>query len=85
MKKRFKQSEENFFIPNLQHMSKEEVLNILKPYTRVFDNGDALIFQLKKTWYGEKTLLYVFFNENKVEWYTKRFRLWYQKLSLYRL
>ncbi|NML59467.1 hypothetical protein [Chryseobacterium cheonjiense] len=85
MKKRFKQSEENLFIPNLQHMSKEEVLATLEHYTRVFDNEEASIFQLKKTWYGEKTLLYVFFNENKVEWYTKRFRLWYEKLSLYRL
>ncbi|AZA56984.1 hypothetical protein [Chryseobacterium shandongense] len=82
MKKRSKQSEENLFIPNLQHMSKEEVLATFEPYTRVLDNEDTLIFQLKKTWYGEKTLLYVFFNENKVEWYTKRFRLWYEKLSL---
>ncbi|MDR6156806.1 MULTISPECIES: hypothetical protein [Chryseobacterium] len=85
MKNRFKQNEENPFIPNLQHMSKEEVLNIFEPYTRVLDNQDTLIFQLKKTWYGEKTLLYIFFNENKVEWYTKRFLLWYEKLSLYRL
>lgn len=82
MKNRSKQSEENLFIPNLQHMSKEEVLATFEPYTRVLDNEDTLIFQLKKTWYGEKTLLYVFFNENKVEWYTKRFRLWYEKLSL---
>ncbi|SHE81626.1 hypothetical protein [Chryseobacterium takakiae] len=82
MKKKSKQSIENSFIPNLQHMKKEEVLVTLESYTRVFDNDDILIFQLKKTWYGEKTLLYVFFNENKVEWYTKRFRLWYEKLSL---
>lgn len=82
MKKKFKQSGENNFIPNLQHMKKEEVLATLESYTRVLDNDDILIFQLKKTWYGEKTLLYVFFNENKVEWYTKRFRLWYEKLSL---
>lgn len=82
MKKRSKQSEENPFIPNLQHMSKEEVLAAFESYTRILDNEDTLIFQLKKTWYGEKTLLYVFFNENKVEWYTKRFRLWYEKLSL---
>jgi hypothetical protein len=82
MKNRPKQSEENPFIPNLQHMSKEEVLATFEPYTRVLDNEDTLIFQLKKTWYGEKTLLYVFFNENKVEWYTKRFRLWYEKLTL---
>jgi len=82
MKKRSKQSEENPFIPNLQHMSKEEVLVTFEPYTRVLDNDDILIFQLKKTWYGEKTLLYVFFNENKVEWYTKRFRHWYERLTL---
>ncbi|SMP21491.1 hypothetical protein [Chryseobacterium profundimaris] len=82
MKNRSKQIEENPFIPNLQHMSKEEVLATFEPYTRVFDNEDTLIFQLKKTWYGEKMLLYIFFNENKVEWYTKRFRLWYEKLTL---
>ncbi|MEC3875648.1 hypothetical protein [Chryseobacterium salviniae] len=82
MKKRAKKSEENSFIPNLHHMSKEEVLATFELYTRVMDNEDTLIFQLKKTWYGEKTLLYVFFNENKVEWYTKRFRLWFEKLSL---
>ncbi len=82
MKKKSKQSGENNFIPNLQHMKKEEVLATLESYTRVLDNDDILIFQLKKTWYGEKTLLYVFFNENEVEWYTKRFRLWYEKLSL---
>lgn len=82
MKKKSKQSGKNNFIPNLQHMKKEEVLATLESYTRVLDNDDILIFQLKKTWYGEKTLLYVFFNENEVEWYTKRFRLWYEKLSL---
>lgn len=60
MKNRSKQIEENPFIPNLQHMSKEEVLATFEPYTRVLDNEDTLIFQLKKTWYGEKTLLYVF-------------------------
>ncbi|GEM_PF-2178983 len=84
MKKNFKQSEDAF-IPNLQYMSREEVLAALQSYARVLDHEDTLIFQLKKTWYGEKTLLYVFFNENKVEWYTKRFRLWFEKLSAYRL
>lgn len=82
MKKNFKQNEEDPFIPNLQLMSKEEVLDTLEAYTTVLDHDDTLIFQLKKNWYGEKVLLYVFFNENKVEWYTKRFRLWYEKLSL---
>lgn len=82
MKKNFKQNEEDPFIPNLQLMSKEEVLDTLEDYTTVLDHDDTLIFQLKKNWYGEKMLLYVFFNENKVEWYTKRFRLWFEKLSL---
>ncbi|MUH01777.1 hypothetical protein F7734_59805 [Scytonema sp. UIC 10036] len=48
MKKRAKKSEENSFIPNLHHMSKEEVLATFEPYTRVMDNEDTLIFQLKK-------------------------------------
>lgn len=60
MKKKSKQSIENSFIPNLQHMKKEEVLVTLESYTRVFDNDDILIFQLKKTWYGEKHC-YMFF------------------------
>lgn len=81
MKKKSKQSGENNFIPNLQHMKKEEVLATLESYTRVLDNDDILIFQLKNMVWRENAII-CFFNENKVEWYTKRFRLWYEKLSL---
>ncbi|WP_449386900.1 hypothetical protein [Chryseobacterium lineare] len=75
----------NIIIPDLRRMNRQEVLVTLEPYRLLMDKEEALVFLLYKTWYGENTLLLVFFNEEKVEWYTQRIRYWFEKISIHQL